>query len=129
MFTMLNFRIVAALIAAEVFLLTVLFEDAGPLLGAAMGAVAGAVVFAVGRSVIRSVKLPEGVRAENPLLLASAGAFVALLSFYIIVVGPGGAGRWGAAATLVSALLVIGVASVRLNRITAADTPIAEDDV
>ena len=125
---MLNFRIVAALIAAEVFLLTVLFEGAGPLLGAAMGAAAGAVIFAVGRSVLRSVQLPEGAGADRWLLIASGGAFVSLFSFYIIVAGPGGAGRWGAAASLLAALLVIGVASARLNRVMATGTPVDEND-
>lgn len=127
MFMMLNYRIVAALIAVEVFLLTVLFEGAGPLLGAAMGAAAGAVIFAVGRSVIRAVQLPAGARAEQWLLIASVGAFAALFSFYVVVAGSGAA-RWGAAAGLVAGLVAIGVASARLNRITAAGAPAGEED-
>lgn len=125
---MLNFRIVAALIAAEVFLLTVLFEGAGPLLGAGIGAAAGAVIFSVGRSVLRTVQPPEGAGTERWLVIASSGAFVALFSFYFVVAGPGGAGRWGAAAALLAALAVIGVASARLNRVLAAGTPVVEDD-
>ncbi len=129
MFTMLNYRIVAALIAVEIFLTTVLFTAAGPLLGAAMGAVAGAVIFGVGRYVLNTVELPDDSPATRWLLSAAAAAFLALFSFYLVISGPGGASRWGSVAGLVAALLLIGVASVRLNRIMAAGTPIPDEDV
>ncbi len=119
MFTMLNYRIVAALIAAEVFLVTVLLPSAGPLLGAAMGAVAGAAIFAVGRSVLRSEHLPAVAGAERWLLVASAGAFTALLAFFLVIAGPAGLSRWSSVAALAAALVVIGVASVRLNRLAS----------
>lgn len=128
MFTMLNYRIVAALIGVEIFLTTVLFPEAGLLLGAALGAVGGAVIFAVGRYVLDTVELPDGAPALRWLLFASAAAFLALFSFYLVMSGPGGAGRWGGVAGLVAALLLIGVASVRLNRLMAEGIPIPDED-
>lgn len=127
MFTMLNYRIVAALVAAEVFLSTVLFPTAGPLLGAAAGALAGAAIFAVGRSVLRTVHVPAGVGAERWLLVASAGAFTTLLAFYLVLAGPGGLTRWSSVAAVVLALVVIGVASVRLNRAVDAGAPVVDE--
>ncbi len=128
MFTMLNYRVLAALVAAEVFLTTVLFQGAGPLLGAAVGAAGGAVVFAVGRSVLGTFELPQGARAGTWLLVASGGAFATLLAFYFVVAGPGGTSRWGSAVAMLVALVVVGVASTKLNRMVAAGTPLAPEE-
>lgn len=118
MFAMLNFRIVAALIAFEVFLVTVLFPGAGALLGLALGAVAGAAVFAVGRQVLANpeTRVIDAGPAARLLLVSSAGAFGALFSFYLVL--SGGVERWLAAGALVVSLAVLGAASVMMNRLT-----------
>lgn len=118
MFAMLNFRIVAALIAFELLLTTVLFRSAGPLLGLAVGAAAGAAVFAAGRYLLAPTQEDESVdnAATNRFhLISSVAAFTAVASFYFVIAG--GISRWLAVAVLGAALVVLGVASVRLNRL------------
>jgi hypothetical protein len=84
-----------------------------------MGAAAGAAIFAVGRSLLRSEHLPAVAGAGRWLLVASAGALTALLAFFLVIAGPPGLSRWSSVAALAAALVVIGVASVRLNRLTS----------
>ncbi len=120
---MLSFRIVAAIAAAQIFVVTVLWPDAHPLLGPLLGAAAGAVLFAVGRALIAQAAAEEQPAeprgADAMLLLASGSAVAVIAALFFIIRGPGaGTGTpWVAVVVLVLGLVLLGYSSVRLNRL------------
>lgn len=118
---MINFRIVAAAVALQIFVSTVLWQDAGPLVGLAIGAVAAVATYLVGSTILARIEesgapAPTAPDPRRLLLLGSAAAFVALAAFQFILRGDGGSVRWLAVAVLVAALVGVGFASLRLNR-------------
>jgi len=131
MFAMLAFRIVAAIAAMQIFLVTVVWPDAHALLGLLLGAAAGAIIFGVGRAVLEQQGLrdpsasgrPEQAevarRAESLLLLASAGAFVSVAALFFVLRGPAAGAPWGFVAGLAAGLVATFVGSTRLNRLAA----------
>ncbi len=124
---MLYFRVVAAFIALQLFVTTVLLPTAGPWLGMTVGVLAAAVVYAVGRSVVRSPELPPDPPAGMPrgigtgwwLGVAALATFTAVTSFHLVISNPGGGGRWVSVVTLVGGLVTLWLAASTLNRFAA----------
>lgn len=119
---MLNLRIVAAVAAAQIFLVTVAWPSAPPLLGLALGALAGAVIWYLGRLLLR--RLSSGAAADSGqalklVALSALCAFGAVAAFYFVLRGPAGAAPWAAIAAAAAAAFGLVMASLRLNRLTA----------
>ena len=125
---MLYFRIVAAFIALQLFVTTVLLPSAAPWLGMVVGALAAAVVYAVGRSVVRSLELspdppagmPRGIGTGWWLGVAALATFTAVGSFHLVISNPGSASRWISLVSLVGGLVLLWLAASTLNRFAAA---------
>lgn len=119
MFAMLNLRVVAALAAAQIFLIVVVWPDAPPLLGVLLGFGGGAIINYLGRLLLN--RLPAvgrpaaGPRPQTFVTLSAVAAFATLAAFYFVLKGPGGAPWLGIGMT---ALAVVGLvlASLKLNR-------------
>lgn len=128
MFVMLYFRMVAAFIALELLVTTVLAPTVGPWLGMAIGVLAAVVVYAVGRSVVRSLELPPGPPEGMPrgigtgwwFGVAAGATFTAVVSFHLVISNPGGVGRWTSVISLVGGLGILWLAASTLNRFAAA---------
>lgn len=122
MFAMVNFRVTAALVAVQIFMLSVAFPDASVLLGVAFGALAAAAVHFLGRAIRQQLapSLTEVALAELSRLglLSAAAAFLVLLAFYFTLTGARSGIPWGWGSLLLVALVSLVILSMRSNKVS-----------
>jgi hypothetical protein len=116
---MLNLRVVAALTAAQIFLIVVVWPDAPPLLGVLLGIGAGAVINYLDRLLLSRTPAAgnpvAGPRPQTFVALSAVAAFATLAAFYFVLKGPSGAPWLGIGMTVVAVVGLV-LSSLKLNR-------------